>query len=355
MIPSPKSMSNKIETKIIFPLADRRWISLVEKNPSSVFHSPGWIKAVSGTYGFPVKAAVVERDGEYIAGLHFAAVEDELGRRVVSMAFSDFCDPVSSRRSQVTAMVKAVVREYPDHKITLRWIEEKGPPANLGFALGKTARRHLLPLASSEEDAWERTHPQFRRAVRLARKNGLTVRHLKKKELRSFYEMQLRVRKYRYGLLAQPWDFFQSIWNEIIRHGGGTFLGAFDENGAMAAAHCLLFWQDQTIYKFGASDYERPNLRANHLLHWEGIRLGVEKGLRAFDLGLSDDDQPGLIRYKRHMGADEQEIRFYLREGGDDASEARRALSEITAIATRPGVPDGVTEKIGRALYGYFA
>jgi len=42
----------------------------------------------------------------------------------------------------------------------------------------------------------------------------------------------------------------------------------------------------------------------NSLLVWAGMTLGRALDCRALDLGPSDDDQPGLIRFKRQFGAE---------------------------------------------------
>jgi len=50
-----------------------------------------------------------------------------------------------------------------------------------------------------------------------SQREGLVVRLAQsEEELRAFFEMHLKVRKYKYGLLAQPYRFFQNIWRHFI-------------------------------------------------------------------------------------------------------------------------------------------
>ena len=78
--------------------------------------------------------------------------------------------------------------------------------------------------------------------------------------------------------------------------------------------------------------------------------------LRELDLGASDDDQPGLIRFKRRYGAREREIR-QLRWG--DAPSATSAangtlLGRVSEMLTDPAVPDELTRFAGATWYRYF-
>jgi len=350
--------SSDSQILLMDPIQDRRWQALVQDQPSLLFHSPAWLKVLALTYGFEAKALVLFERGQPAAGIPFALVKDALGFRLVSLAFSDYCDPIFQAKSQISSLLKNLIQKHPDHQIRLRFLNAPAPGSRLGFRLSRTARWHGLELEGTQAKLWQGLHSQFRRAVQMARKQGLSVRRLEPEELRKFFELHLAVRKNRYRLLPQPFRFFENIWKTFIAAGEGVFLGAYTPDRRLIAAHCLLFWKDSLVYKFGASDYAFAKARANHLLHWEGAVMGLERGFRLFDLGLSDDDQPGLIQYKRHLGAEEKAIRFY--ELAEIASPAeavalRAALAEITLLATSPELPAPVTEKFGNLLYRYFA
>src|SRR5262245_36631100 len=76
-------------------------------------------------------------------------------------------------------------------------------------------------------------------------------------------------------------------------------------------------------------------------------------------LGPSDDDQPGLIRFKRDLGAQEKELRFlrYTPPGWppERGAEVGRLLGQLTRLLTPPDVPDEVTERAGAVFYRLFA
>ena len=91
---------------------------------------------------------------------------------------------------------------------------------------------------------------------------------------------------------------------------------------------------------------------------WAGIQLAKRLGCTTLDLGPSDDDQPGLIRFKQGYGAWELELRFLRWTPPDwqqDQSDTRRIMGEMTSLFTEPSVPDDVTARAGAALYRFFA
>jgi hypothetical protein len=55
---------------------------------------------------------------------------------------------------------------------------------------------------------------------------------------------------------------------------------------------------------------------------------------RALDLGPSDDNQPGLIRFKREFGAAERELRFLASQGVKQCDQiGRRVRQRVTQLA----------------------
>ena len=119
----------------------------------------------------------------------------------------------------------------------------------------------------------------------------------------------------------------------------------------------LLQWRDALYYKFNAT--LDSSHRPNELLLWKAMLFGHKRGLRTLDLGLSDHDQPSLIRYKRKFATDEQDIRFlewlpqnYCNPHGGEASEI---FNHLTRLLTDPTVPDEITRAAGDKFYRFFA
>ena len=350
---------NKLLTvTCIEPTDDVRWQALISAHPAGVFHSPPWFQVLADTYGFEVKAYVTtDAKGSPLAGLAFCQITDTLGSRLISLPFSDACDPLAvSQACWEAILARLRMHGLPIH---LRCLGKHLVPADACFTIVKRARWHILPVDISPESLWSGLSGPTRRAIRKARQSGVEIRSLMdSKDLRGFYELHVALRKHKYRLLAQPPAFFESLAYRFGKVNGWFPLGAYLKNRLIAAT-IYLRWGDTLYYKFNASDRDALKARPNNLLIWEGISLARSLGCRRMDLGPSDEDQPGLIRFKRHFGAEEKELLFirYTPPGWRDECEieVRHLLGSLTKIFTAPGVSDDLSSRAGTLFYRYFA
>src|SRR6267154_2131873 len=279
------------------PRTDPIWQTLVQKASSSVFHSPAWIQVLKDTYGWEARAYVVlDSSGEPRAGIPFCRVADMMGERV---------------------------------------------------------------LAPGLDELWRAMQESTQRAIRKSQRDGLVIRVAdSEQELRAFFEMHLKIRKYKLGLLAQPFQFFQNIWRHFVDTQHGFLLLALYQD-KIVAGDFFLEWKDTLYYKFNASLPADLSHRPNDLLIWEGIQRGKARGFSSLDFGLSDIDQEGLVRYKRKFGTQEKIISFlrHAPEGVPSLAEKqiRNLLAQLTHRFTNQLVPDVVTEGAGEDLYRLFA
>lgn len=333
------------------------WSQLVRRVDSDVFHSPAWMRVIRETYGFEI-AALVMLDGneEPRAGLPFARVSDIFGERLVSLPFSDYCDPLVDSDSEWTSLIDRLIAER--HAISVRCVHNDVPLGDERFPLVNRAKWHGLDLRPDVEELWEGLDSAARRAVRKAQKEGVTVRLADgEDDLRAFYQMHLEVRKYKYRLLAQPYSFLENIWRHLVQSGAGALLLAVHDGEPVGGA-LLLEWKNKLYYKFNASRHTHLSVRPNDALMWEAIRFGKGRGLAYYDFGLSDWDQDELVRYKRKYARDEKTISFlrHVPEEGvpAHASEFKGVLTQLTDLLTQDDVPDEVTALAGDSLYRFF-
>ncbi len=130
--------------------------------------------------------------------------------------------------------------------------------------------------------------------------------------------------------------------------------------GEVVAGVLFLEWKDTLYYKFNASNPTFSDRRPNDAIMWAGIEYGRKRGHRRMDLGLSDWDQEGLVRYKRKYASEEKTISFLSHQpqgvaAPTGAARRVRLMKTLTDLFTDEGVPDEITEQAGAALYGYFA
>jgi CelD/BcsL family acetyltransferase involved in cellulose biosynthesis len=198
--------------------------------------------------------------------------------------------------------------------------------------------------------------PAARRGIRHAREGGVRTDPLADAQLGDFVALHVGVRKHKYGLLAQPRTFFEALRSNFSAVDGWYPIAAIHQ-GRVVAVTVYLRWRDTLYYKFNASLPDALPLRPNNLLVDAGIELACALGCRHFDFGATDEDQPGLARFKRQFGADERRITA-LEIGTPSVapdSEAWRVLSSLQAIFCGDSVPDATTARAGELLYRYFA
>src|SRR6516162_223970 len=342
----------------IDPRTSPLWQTLVVKTESSVFHSPSWIKVLTDTYGWEASAyVIVDEAGEPCAGIPLCRIADMFGERIVALPFSDYCDPLIRDAESWRVLIEKLLPEQVP--ITLRCLHNDVPLSDKRFSLVKQAMWHRLDLRPDLEVLWKTMHDSTHRAIRKSEREGLTVRMAESEpELRVFFEMHLKIRKYKYGLLAQPYSFLQNIWRHFVEPQHGFLMLAIHED-KIVAGDFFLEWKDTLYYKFNASLHDDLSHRPNDLLIWHGIQEGKERGLTYLDFGLSDIDQEGLIRYKRKFGAEEKTISFlnHSPNGGPTRAqkEMKELLGKLTARFTDHMVPDQITEKAGEDLYRLFS
>jgi CelD/BcsL family acetyltransferase involved in cellulose biosynthesis len=162
------------------------------------------------------------------------------------------------------------------------------------------------------------------------------------------------VRKTKYRLFAQPFGFFANL-HSAFAGDDRIFVLLAEINGEPVAGILFLVHGDTLYYKFNAST--EVGARPNDLLVWRGMLLGRELGLAALDFGVSDLDQPGLVRFKRKFATEERPV-TELRWRGDGvdhrAREAGALLGRLTKTLTAPEVPDAVSRAVGDEVYRLF-
>jgi CelD/BcsL family acetyltransferase involved in cellulose biosynthesis len=347
-----------VPTICIDPRSNPLWERLVTRQPSSVFHSPAWTRVLAETYGLDVRAIVlVDGARQPRAGIPFCRISDIMGERIVSLPFSDFCDPLVGDTDDWSALVDGLLAE--GCPVSIRCLHNRLPCADERFALVGQARWHGVDLGGEPCALWSGVHESSRRAIQKARRQGVSVRLARgTDELRAFHEMHVRVRKYKYHLLAQPYAFFESIWRHFVEAQRGALLLAVHD-GWIIGGVMLLEWQGGLYYKFNASVAATLSCRPNDLLMWETIKYGQERGCSHLDLGLSDWDQEGLIRYKRKFATCEGVISSL--QHSPDAEQLRRQcemrsmFGRLTGAFADASVSDEVSKTAGELLYRFLA
>ena len=354
---APNTCSHATTVVCVDPCYDPRWQQLILSQPSSVFHSPKWMQVLSETYGWEMSAyLIVDPNGTPIAGIPFCRLNDMLGKRIVTLPFSDFCDPLVNDSSLWMLLSNKLMEE--GDPVTLRCLHNDLPLSDTHLTLHKRARWHGLDLHPSCEEQFKRLSNSCRWRIRRAQREGLTIHRAEhEEEVQDFFVLHRGIRKHKYRLLAQPYYFFTSIWQHFLASGQGT-LFFVRYQGKVIGSVVFLEWKDTLYYKFSATAPTYLALGVSELLIWEGIQYGKARGLTTLDFGLSDWDQDGLVNFKRKFATEEKTISFlrYTPEGTPTAQEQeiRSLLPRLTDLLTHEEVPDQISDQAGSLLYRFF-
>lgn len=353
----------------INPQTDHRWQALIDSQPSSVFHTPAWIRVLAETYGFDIKAEIlVDSDNTDdpntipAGGLPYCHIADIRGHRISSLPFCDYTDPLAHSFEHWEQLVEPLVEESMPYKI--RPLHNLAPVEDSRFEKTNQARWHGLDISPSLDELWRGIHGSVRTSIRKARKHNLIIRNATSEyDLGAFFQLHANVRKNKYRMVAQPYQFFRNIWENLIMTNNGQLIVA-EYNNEIVAATIFLHWRGILYYKFNASNPRMLWLNPNEPLLWAGIQYGKEIGCHQLDFGLSDWGQDGLIFFKKKFADMEKPISFMQTrlpasvtsaEDTGQHNEVGALLPQLTELFTHESVPMKVTQDAGALLYRYFA
>jgi CelD/BcsL family acetyltransferase involved in cellulose biosynthesis len=348
-------------TDWIDPREDPGWRSLAESAQGSLFVSPPWIEAICAAYGFKPEGWVVrDRSGRAIGGAAIVDVEDIRGRRLVSLPFCDRADPFAPSPEAWNPLAECLVQAAANRgaALTLRMLGEGLASTDPRFNTVAEDYWHATSLERPIDKLFEGLNLHARRNIGVAQRRGVSVVADRSIDaVRAMHRFQVKLRREKYGLLAQPLEFFEAIWAKFAPFDGIVTMLAFHGDAPIAAA-LYLVWGDTLYYKFGASLQQHLSLRPNEAIAWEALRWGSERGLRKLDWGLSAQNQPGLVAYKRKWATEERRLvtrRISHTAFSRSQVVAQKTLLELTELLTDRSVSDEVCAKAGAILYRYFA
>lgn len=229
------------------------------------------------------------------------------GNRLVSLPFSDYCEPLLSSIDESEKMKEAVFNYCKEQNlkfIEFRSSETKFPYETEFF---RTDLRHILYLNKNEDELYKAFTENTKRNIKSAIKEGIKISIDNSSDgIKNFYKLQCITRR-KHGLPPQPFKFFESIHKNIIIKDLGELMFAYNNNKPVAAL-MFLITGGKVLYKFGASSDNNLPRGTNHLLMLEAIKRYNQKGFTQFDFGRTETEHEGLRRFKLGFGAEERII-----------------------------------------------
>src|SRR5579871_3753896 len=194
----------------ISPLTDPRWEPFVQKHPrASVFHSSAWLKALSETYGYqPVAFAMSDSGSDLENAILFCEIDSWLtGPRLVSLPFSDHCEPLAEPEIAAAIVSRTIHQELDRDR--LRYVEIR-PLRPIAFATQMHLTRvpykfHEVDLRPNLDTLYDNLHyDSIQRKIRRAEREGLTLREGVTEELLDDFYSLLKLTRERHRVPPQP-------------------------------------------------------------------------------------------------------------------------------------------------------
>lgn len=335
------------------PLTDPRWPEFLERRSgTSIFHTRGWLQALQQTYGYdPVAFTTTPADVKLSNAVVFCQVKSWLtGRRLVSLPFSDHCQPLASG-SDLTAILRFVSDR---HREDCKYIELRPAldNANLDdhsdFGVNETFSLHTIDLRQDLDTIYRRFHEScVRRKIKRAEREKLTFESGNSVQLLDKFRHLLLLTRRRHKLPPQPATWFRNLAHCL---GDQLTIQVLSKDADPVASIITLNYRESVVYKYGCSDARFHNFGGMSLLFWKTIQRSKQMGAEQFDLGRSGPDDPGLIAFKGHLGAVASDLKYY-RYPVPRASKEQSRPKMAWARQALACLPDPLLVGAGQLLY----
>lgn len=339
-----------MDINIANPLSDARWNDLVARHPrASAFHQRGWLEALFRTYGYrPFLLTSASANKPLSDAIVLCRVSSWItGTRLVSLPFSDHCDPLLNDLGEFIEFTNwlRLKRDNQGYKYIeirpLSRIEEGGLHPSQSYYF------HELDLTASLEQIFRRLHKDsIQRKIQRAEREKLMYETGRCEGLvEDFYRLLLITRR-RHHLLPQP-----RLWlkNLVECMGVNIEIRLARKGRTPVAAMITLRHRSSVIYKYGCSDEKFHNLGGIPFLFWKLIEESKASGAEKIDFGRSDLDQRNLIAFKDKFGTTKKLLHYY-RYPKQRENKGRgwdlRMIRQFFSI-----LPDPVSTAAGEVLY----
>jgi lipid II:glycine glycyltransferase (peptidoglycan interpeptide bridge formation enzyme) len=222
------------------------------------------------------------------------------------------------------------------------------PAGESGLAQSKSFYCHTLDLGPAAAELFHGFHKDcVQRKIHRAEREGLVCEDGRSPELlRKFYSLQITTRR-RQQLPPQPFAWFRNL---AACMGDKLKIRVASKDGTPVASILTLQHRRTLVYKYGCSDKAFSNLGGMQLLFWQAIQDAKSQGLMEFDLGRSDWENEGLIRFKDRLGATRSTL-TYWRYPASSAAQATSTWKRNAAKRIISCLPDACLSAAGNLLY----
>jgi CelD/BcsL family acetyltransferase involved in cellulose biosynthesis len=346
------SKGASIEIHDVSPLADPRWAQMLNSHSNaSIFHSAGWLRALQTTYGYEPLAYTSAPPGTPLSNaVVFCRVNSWLtGQRLVSLPFSDHCEPLVDSVDQLNELLAPALQELRSRKI--KYIDIR--PLSLSFSEATAGAEsyflHLLDLRPTLDELYKKLHgDSIRRKIQRAEREKLTLEvGSSEKILADFYNLHVVTRQ-RQQLPPHPLKWFRSVLTCL---GASAQIWIARKDTSAIASIFTLSHKQKMVYKYGCSDAHSHNLGGMQFLFWHLIRHSKEHGFVELDFGRSECANTGLVTFKDRWGTKRQLLTYLRYPQRPVGTEQDPSILMKLGKKVFSRCPQGVLRLAGNLLY----
>ncbi len=314
----------------LLPEETAEWDGFVARHPLGlVYHLSAWTRVLETAFPHIQGRFLVLRDGgdgSIRAGLPVYTVKSWLlGRRVISVPFASFCDPLVSSAAEFDLLLphlEELQRSTKSRLLEVRLTRTAGQLADSRFTLSSGYKHHYLPLDTDCDSLFESfAKTSIRQKIRKAVNAGVTVEERRDEGCIEACHAILAETRIRRFLPVMPYTFFQAVrrwlWPEYLK----VFIAS--ESGKPVACHLVLTFKDLWISEY-SGDTAEARAGTNQLLYWDTIRRAHAAGAKIFSFGRTAASNEGLLAYKRRWCTLEEDIVALSFEPGRKSSEDKK-------------------------------
>lgn len=299
----------------LLPEEEEAWDALVATSPlGSIYHTLQWKRILETSFGFKAQYMTAHSEGVMIDGMPLFSVNKPiLGEKLISIPHCGghalFLSNDTAVHQQLYDKVADVAQQRDVRYLELRSNNDLKIPA---LEARQPVIFPIVPLLDPKENL-ARMSENHRRSIRRTTKENVSVDLARKYEdLRTFYDL-MAAQSQRFGSPMFPFKYFDALWQEF-KPGECMELLLVKHNGRVIGGGVFFIYKGKIMYKYGACEASSLNVRPFHAMLWRAIQLGFERGLTEMDLGAASIGDEGLLRFKRHWGADMHPAYFHYLE-----------------------------------------
>lgn len=341
----------------IDPLVDPRWTELVGKHPgASVFHTAGWMRSLRDTYSYqPVVYTTCSSEQELTNGIPFCRVISCLtGRRLVSLPFSDHCQPLVNNPDELREILSTVTGEVDDgvwKYVELRpletvaeWVKGLDKPV---LGVSEEYLWFTLDLNPELDNIYKSFHrSSVRERINRSKREELEYRDGRSDDLiRDFFRLLVSTRK-KHQVPPQPFEWFRNLRDCL---GEDFTVRVSYKDGEPTAATVDLGFRTAHCSKYSASDQRFSRLGGTQLLRWNAITTAKEAGASVFDMCRCEPSNEGLAAYKSEWGTASAALNYYRYPAPVERAKADRKMEVAGRVFSR--LPSCLLVVAGKLLY----